>query len=131
MPARIGDVALLVRDYDEAIAFFVERLGFALLEDTDLGGGKRWVRVAPPGGAGTALLLARAVGPEQERHVGNQSGGRVFLFLQTDDFARDHAAMKARGVYFAEEPRRERYGTVAVFLDLYGNRWDLVEHRQG
>jgi len=128
MALRIGDVALLVRDYDEAIAFFVDKLGFALLENADLGGGKRWVRVAPPGGAGTALLLARAVGPEQQRHVGNQSGGRVFLVLHPDDFARDHAAMKARGVSFAEEPRHESYGTVAVFVDLYGNRWDLVEH---
>ncbi len=128
MPS-IHSVALLVRDYDEAIAFFTGRLGFALVEDTALGGGKRWVRVAPPGGGGTALLLARAATAEQERRVGDQAGGRVFLFLHTDDFWRDYRAMTARGVRFTEEPRREAYGTVAVFLDLYGNRWDLVQPR--
>jgi catechol 2,3-dioxygenase-like lactoylglutathione lyase family enzyme len=125
---RIGYVALLVRDYDEAIAFFTNALGFSLIEDTDQGGGKRWVLVAPPG-AETALLLARAATPEQLASVGNQGGGRVFLFLHTDDFDRDYARMRAHGVRFTEEPRHEAYGTVAVFLDLYGNRWDLLQLR--
>src|SRR5688572_21338718 len=127
MGVTIGHVALLVRDYDEAIAYFTGRLGFSLLEDTALGGGKRWVLVAPPGGARPALLLAKAVTAEQERRMGDQTGGRVFLFLQTDDFWRDYRDMRSRGVNFAEEPRREAYGTVAVFTDLYGNKWDLVE----
>lgn len=121
----VGSVALLVRDYDEAIAFYTAALGFDLLEDTPLGGGKRWVRVAPPGG-GTALLLAKAATPDQLARVGDQAGGRVFLFLHTDDFDRDHAAMRSRGVRFTEPPRRESYGMVAVFEDLYGNRWDLI-----
>lgn len=129
MSRLVSQVALLVRDYDEAIGFFTRALRFELLEDSPRGDGKRWVRVAPAGGAGSALLLARAATPEQARFVGNQSGGRVFLFLETDDFARDHAHMLAHGVRFAEEPRREEYGTVAVFLDLYGNRWDLIERR--
>ncbi|MGH8129752.1 MAG: VOC family protein [Steroidobacteraceae bacterium] len=124
--SRISQVALLVRDYDEAIRFFTEALGFALLEDTRLGHGKRWVRVAPQGGDGTAVLLARASTPEQQRAVGNQGGGRVFMFLATDDFERDYGHMKSRGVRFMEEPRHEDYGTVVVFLDLYGNKWDLV-----
>jgi catechol 2,3-dioxygenase-like lactoylglutathione lyase family enzyme len=128
MTRRIGHVALLVRDYDEAIAFFTDALGFSLIEDTDQGGGKRWVLVAPPG-AETALLLARAATPEQLASVGNQGGGRVFLFLHTDDFERDYARMRAHGVRFTEEPRHEAYGTVAVFLDLYGNRWDLLQLR--
>ena len=127
MPQRVAHVALLVRDYDEAIAWYVDVLGFALLQDEALAGGKRWVLVAPTGGRGTALLLARAATPAQAAHVGDQAGGRVFLFLHTDDFARDHAAMQARGVRFVEAPRHEAYGTVAVFEDLYGNRWDLVE----
>ena len=127
MGVTIGRVAMLVRDYDEAIAYFTGRLGFSLLEDTDLGGGKRWVLVAPPGSARPALLLAKAVTPEQERHVGDQTGGRVFLFLETDDFWRDYRDMRSRGVNFTEEPRREAYGSVAVFIDLYGNKWDLVE----
>jgi catechol 2,3-dioxygenase-like lactoylglutathione lyase family enzyme len=127
MPLAIAHVALLVRDYDEAIAWYVDVLGFALREDVALGDGKRWVLVAPPGAAGTALLLARAVGLAQVARVGDQTGGRIFLFLHTDDFARDHAAMRARGVRFVEAPRHEPYGTVAVFEDLYGNRWDLVE----
>lgn len=121
----VGSVALLVRDYDEAIAFYTAALCFDLLEDTPLGGGKRWVRVAPPGG-GTALLLAKAATPDQLARVGDQAGGRVFLFLHTDDFDRDHAAMRSRGVRFTEPPRRESYGMVAVFEDLYGNRWDLI-----
>jgi catechol 2,3-dioxygenase-like lactoylglutathione lyase family enzyme len=126
MSRFISQMALLVSDYDEAIAFFTHALRFVLLEDSPLGNGKRWVRVAPSGGAGGALLLARAATPEQERSVGNQSGGRVFLFLETDDFARDYAHMRAQGVRFTEEPRHEEYGTVVVFLDLYGNKWDLI-----
>jgi len=130
---RLASVSLLVHDYDEAIAFFTGSLGFVLLEDVPLGGAKRWVVVAPAGGgAGATLLLARAATPEQEAAVGRQAGGRVFLFLRTDDFARDQAAFAARGVRFVEEPRDEAYGRVAVFLDLYGNRWDLVEpHTEG
>jgi catechol 2,3-dioxygenase-like lactoylglutathione lyase family enzyme len=124
--ARIAQIALVVRDYDEAIRFYTGALGFTLLEDTPLGNGKRWVRVAPPGGTGAALLLARAATPEQELAIGNQSGGRVFLFLETDDFEGDHARMRLNGVRFTEEPRREAYGTVAVFLDIYGNKWDLI-----
>jgi catechol 2,3-dioxygenase-like lactoylglutathione lyase family enzyme len=126
MAASIALVALIVNDYDEAIAFYRDRLGFTLLEDRALGAGKRWVRVAP-GGGGTALLLARADGERQAAAIGDQSGGRVFLFLDTDDFARDHAAFVARGVRFLETPRRESYGIVAVFEDLHGNRWDLIE----
>ena len=130
MSRFISQVALLVRNYDEAIAFFTRALRFELLEDSALADGKRWVRVAPPGGQGGALLLARAATPEQERFVGNQSGGRVFMFLETDDFARDHAHMQAEGVRFTEEPRQEDYGTVAVFLDLYGNKWDLIGRKR-
>lgn len=124
---RLGAVSYLVRDYDEAIAFFTQRLGFRLEEDTALGGGKRWVRVAPPGSAGPSLLLAKAVTPEQSAAVGRQAGGRVFLFLETDDFTRDHRAMLSAGVVFDEMPRHEPYGTVAVFRDLYGNKWDLLQ----
>lgn len=126
MPRRLSLTALLVRDYDEAIAFYVEKLGFALVEDADRGGGKRWVVVAPESGA-PGLLLARASGAAQAARVGDQAGGRVFLFLETDDFARDHARMSAAGVRFLETPRHEPYGTVAVFEDLYGNRFDLIE----
>ena len=129
MERSIAYVSLVVRDYDEAVAFFTGALQFNLVEDTDLGNGKRWVVVAPSKGAGTALLLAKARTASQEDHIGNQTGGRVFLFLSTDDFWRDYQEMASRGVRFAEEPRREEYGTVAVFLDLYGNRWDLVEYR--
>jgi catechol 2,3-dioxygenase-like lactoylglutathione lyase family enzyme len=125
MPRSITRVAVVVRDYDEAIAFYTQVLGFDLIEDTPLAGGKRWVLVGPPGG-GAALLLARAASPEQESRIGNQTGGRVFLFLHTDDFDRDHREFTARGVRFVEGPRHEPFGTVAVFLDLYGNRWDLV-----
>jgi len=130
MNRRIAQVALLVRDYDEAIRFFTRALGFELLEDSPREGGKRWVRVGPAGEAGSALLLARAATPAQERAVGNQSGGRVFMFLETDDFARDHARLRTAGVRFTEEPRDEDYGTVAVFLDLYGNKWDLIERKR-
>lgn len=125
---KIATVALVVPDYDAALAFYLDKLGFDLLEDVDQGT-KRWVRVAPPGG-GAALLLARAEGAEQVAAIGNQTGGRVFLFLETDDFARDHAAMTAAGVEFLESPRYEPYGTVAVWRDPFGNRWDLIEHRR-
>ena len=127
MKQTIGAISLLVRDYDEAIAFYVGKLGFHLIEDTDMGGGKRWVMAAPPGSSETRLLLAKAVTPGQASRVGNQTGGRVFLFLHTDDFWRDHEAMKSKGVHFLEEPRNETYGTVVVFEDLYGNKWDLLE----
>jgi catechol 2,3-dioxygenase-like lactoylglutathione lyase family enzyme len=126
--ASIAHVALLVRDYDEAIAWYTGTLGFRLIEDSPRPEpGKRWVLVAPPG-TGTQLLLARAVGPAQQRWIGNQSGGRVFLFLQTDDFWSDYQSLQARGVRFVREPSVESYGTVAVFEDLYGNRWDLLQY---
>lgn len=131
MQRYLAATTLLVRDYDEAIEFFVEKINFVLLEDTPLGGGKRWVTVAPTGTVGSAcLLLAKAVGPGQEASLGRQSGGRVFLFLHTDDFWRDHRSMNAAGVKFIEQPRQESYGLVAVFEDLYGNRWDLLESQQ-
>ena len=127
MKQKIGSISLLVREYDEAIAFYVGKLGFRLIEDMDMGAGKRWVLVAPPSSTETSLLLAKAVSPEQQSHVGNQTGGRVFLFLHTDDFWRDYESMKANGIRFLEEPRNESYGTVVVFEDLYGNKWDLLE----
>ena len=127
MTQRIGYVALVVRDYDEAITFYTEKLAFELIEDTPLEGAKRWVLVRPPGGAGTDLLLARAATAEQAAAVGNQTGGRVFLFLHTDDFWRDYRALTARGVQFIRPPSVEAYGTVAVFVDLYGNKWDLLQ----
>lgn len=127
MAQALGCVALVVRDYDEAIAFFTHALGFTLFEDTDLGQGRRWVLVGPTNSRGTSLLLARAVTPEQTSRVGNQTGGRVFLFLHTDDFWSDYQGMKERGVRFREAPREEEYGTVAVFEDLYGNKWDLLQ----
>lgn len=130
MAQTIAAVALVVPDYDEAIAWYTGTLGFDLVEDTPLGGGKRWVVVAPPGSTGTRLLLARAATPEQRARVGDQTGGRVFLFLHTDDFAGDHAHMLAQGVHFVEQPRYEVYGTVVVFEDLYGNRWDLIQPTQ-
>jgi catechol 2,3-dioxygenase-like lactoylglutathione lyase family enzyme len=124
----LAHIALVVRDYDEAIAWFTDKLGFTLLADTHQPEqDKRWVLVAPPGSSGTSLLLARASSPEQEAFVGNQSGGRVFLFLATDDFARDYEAMLAGGIRFVRAPKTADYGTVAVFEDLYGNRWDLVQ----
>lgn len=126
MMRRISQTALLVRDYDEAIRFFTQALRFTLLEDTQLGGGKRWVRVAPSADCGCALLLARAATPEQERAIGNQTGGRVFMFLHTGDFDADYEHLQSHGVRFTEQPRRESYGTVVVFLDLYGNKWDLI-----
>ncbi len=127
MAQKLGYVALVVRDYDEAIAFYTQALGFQLIEDIDLGGGKRWVLVRPPGSDGTDLLLARAVNPEQAARIGNQTGGRVFLFLHTDDFWRDYRALTAHGVKFVRPPSEEAYGTVAVFEDLYGNKWDLLQ----
>jgi catechol 2,3-dioxygenase-like lactoylglutathione lyase family enzyme len=131
MTQTLGYVALVVREYDEAIAFFTEKLGFELVEDsvsTDrLGQEKRWVLVAPPHSHGTKVLLARASTSEEETRIGNQTGGRVFLFLHTDDFWRDYRQMIERGVKFKETPRDETYGTVAVFEDLYGNKWDLLE----
>ena len=126
----LGHVALVVRDYDEALAFFTESLGFKVIEDTALGQGKRWVLVAPPGSRGTSLLLAQASTPEQASRIGNQTGGRVFLFLHTDDFWRDYRQMTARRIKFRRPPREEAYGTVAVFEDLYGNLWDLLELKQ-
>lgn len=128
MGQKLSLVALVVPDYDDAIGFFTQSLGFELLEDTDQGEGKRWVRVAPAG-AETQFLLARAVTEKQSAAVGNQGGGRVWLFLETDDFARDHARYRAAGVVFEEAPRHEPYGTVAVFRDPFGNRWDLIEYR--
>ena len=128
--SRIGAISLLVHDYDAAIAFYVGKLGFDLSEDTDMGGGKRWVRVTPKGGE-TSLLLARATTDAQKVQVGNQAGGRVWLFLETDDLMRDHDAWLAAGVHFRETPRHETYGKVVVFEDLYGNAWDLIEPATG
>jgi len=127
--AAISNVALLVTDYDEAIAFYTQKLAFDLLEDTNLGGGKRWVQVAPKNNSGTALLLAKASNEKQLSAVGDQAGGRVWLFLQTDDFWRDYNAMQQGGVIFHETPRQEPYATVVVFEDLYGNKWDLLQRR--
>ncbi|HSG52876.1 MAG TPA: VOC family protein [Rheinheimera sp.] len=125
--AHIANIALLVRDYDEAINFYCEKLGFELLEDTDMGAGKRWVQVAPKQHNGTTLLLAKASNDEQQQVTGNQAGGRVWLFLQADDFWRDYHAMRDAGVEFTEQPREESYATVVVFVDLYGNKWDLLQ----
>ena len=119
--------AVTVRDYDEAIGFYTAKLGFELLEDTDLGNAKRWVRVRPPGSVGTGILLARAVNDQQQASVGNQTGGRVFIFVETDDFFRDYKRLTDRGVVFVRPPTQQPYGTVAVFEDLYGNRFDLVQ----
>lgn len=130
MKQSIIHIALVVREYDEAIRFYVDTLGFTLVEDTyQPAQDKRWVLVAPPGSTGTALLLARAVNPEQVAVIGKQAAGRVFLFLETDDFERDYQALLAKGVTFVRPPKSEPYGTVAVFEDLYGNRWDLFERR--
>jgi catechol 2,3-dioxygenase-like lactoylglutathione lyase family enzyme len=131
MYQRMGLTAIVVRDYDEAIAFYTEKLGFELVEDTYVPAQqKRWVVVAPRGARESGILLARAVGEEQTSRIGNQTGGRVFLFLYTDDFWRDYRAYQARGVVFVREPSVEKYGTVAVFRDLYGNLWDLLEPRE-
>lgn len=127
---HLAQFALTVRDYDEAIAFFCAKLGFTLLEDTDMGAGKRWVRIQPPNPpslTSPAILLARAVNAEQLASVGNQTGGRVFIFLHTDNIGRDFERYSAHGIRFLSQPRQEPYGKVAVFLDLYGNKWDLIE----
>ncbi|GAA0289716.1 VOC family protein [Psychrosphaera haliotis] len=124
---QIGNIALLVKDYDEAIEFYTQKLQFTLVENTDLGNGKRWVQVSPPNSNGANLLLARASNDMQTQAIGNQTGGRVFLFLQTNDFWRDYELMQKSGVLFNETPRVEEYGTVAVFEDLYGNKWDLLQ----
>lgn len=135
MTQTLGYIALVVRDYDEAIAFFTAKLGFELVEDSAskdrLGRDKRWVLIAPHGSHGTHILLAKASTPEEESRIGNQTGDRVFLFLHTDDFWRDYRTMLERGVRFVREPKEEAYGTVAVFEDLYGNRWDLLELKRG
>lgn len=129
MQQTLGHVALVVREYDEAIAFFTRTLNFKLIEDTRLTEDKRWVLIAPPGSQGTSLLLARAATEEQASRIGNQTGGRVFLFLHTDDFWRDYKEMTARKVKFTRPPSEESYGTVAVFEDLYGNQWDLLQRK--
>jgi catechol 2,3-dioxygenase-like lactoylglutathione lyase family enzyme len=131
MKQSIVHIALVVRDYDEALNFYINKLNFELIEDTyQPEQDKRWVVVAPPGGSGTTLLLARASKPEQEPFIGNQTGGRVFLFLNTDDFWRDYNAMLAKGIRFIREPKQAEYGMVAVFEDLYGNLWDLLQFRE-
>jgi catechol 2,3-dioxygenase-like lactoylglutathione lyase family enzyme len=129
MTQSLGHVALVVRDYDEALAFFTCTLNFRVVEDTRLSKDQRWVLIAPPGSQGTTLLLARAATPEQASRIGNQTGGRVFLFLHSDDFWRDYREMTARKVKFIREPLEESYGTVAVFEDLYGNQWDLLQRK--
>ena len=131
MMQTLGHVALVVRDYDEALVFFTGTLNFQVIEDTQLSEDKRWVLIAPPGSQGTSLLLARAATPEQVSRIGNQTGGRVFLFLHTDDFWRDYREMIARKVKFTRPPSEESYGTVAVFEDLYGNQWDLLQLKPG
>ncbi len=129
MTQRIAQFAVTVRDYDEALAFYVEKLGFECVEDTDLGNGKRWVRVRPSGSTECGILLARAVGETQIASVGNQAGGRVFIFVETDNIQRDYRRLKERGVVFVREPAEGPHGIVAVFEDLYGNRFDLIEPR--
>ena len=124
---QIGSVTIVVENYDDAIEFYTQKLQFTLVEDTDLGGGKRWVLVSPPNSNGTKLLLAQAISDEQRKVIGNQTGGRVFLFLHTNDFWRDYEILKSNGVVFNEKPRVEEYGTVVVFQDLYGNKWDLLQ----
>ena len=132
MRQEMAHVALVVRDYDEAIDFYTKKLYFTLLEDSyQEEQDKRWVVVAPPNSRGATLLLAKASGPEQEAFVGNQAGSRVFLFLQTDDFWRDYEEMKGKGVSFVREAKEQEYGTVAVFSDLYGNQWDLIQFKKG
>jgi catechol 2,3-dioxygenase-like lactoylglutathione lyase family enzyme len=130
MKQQIAHVALVVEDYDDAIKFYTEKLNFTLIEDTVLSETKRWVLVAPKGSAECSLLLAKGVGDEQKSRIGNQTGGRVFLFLKTDDFWRDYKNMQARGIKFTRDPKKEDYGTVAVFADLYGNLWDLIEFKK-
>jgi catechol 2,3-dioxygenase-like lactoylglutathione lyase family enzyme len=131
MAQHIGYISLLVRDYDEALAYFTQTLDFDLIEDSPSvdreGRQKRWILIAPPGSTGTKILLAKASTPQEATHIGNQTGGRVFFFLHTDDFWRDYNALVEKGVNFVREPKEEKYGTVAVFEDLYGNKWDLLE----
>jgi lactoylglutathione lyase len=127
MTRSIPQISYLVRDYDEAIQYFTQSLDFSLTVDLDLGDGKRWVIVHPPNSSGCGLLLARASSPEQEKCIGNQTGGRVFLFMHTDDFYRDYELFKSRGIHFIESPREEEYGKVAVFEDMYGTKWDLIQ----
>ncbi|MBQ4820461.1 VOC family protein [Aquimarina sp. MMG016] len=129
MSRKIGAITLVVKDYDEAIQFYVDKLNFTLIEDTKLDNTKRWVIISPSKNNETSILLAQAATPEQEKAIGNQSGNRVFLFLHTDDFWKDYNHMKSKGISFLEEPRKEPYGTVVVFEDLYGNKWDLIEHK--
>lgn len=129
MKQSIAHIAIVVEDYDEAIRFYTEKLDFVLIEDTAQSDTKRWVKVASRGAEECCLLLAKAVGDEQKSRIGNQTGGRVFLFLRTDDFRRDYENYKSKGVIFIREPKTEDYGTVAVFADLYGNLWDLVEFK--
>ena len=124
---RISNIALVVENYDDAIEFYTQKLNFELVENTDLGGGKRWVQISPPNAEGTNILLAKASNEQQQQSIGNQAGGRVFLFLQTNDFSRDYEHMKSQGVEFTEQPRVEEYGTVVVFKDLYGTKWDLLQ----
>ena len=131
MTASVAMTTLVVDDYDRAIAFYRDALGLKLVADTDMGGGKRWVVVAPPGATETRVLLAKASTPEQSARVGDQTGGRVFLLLHTDDFWRDYRRMEAAGATFCETPREEAYGTVVVFQDLYGNKWDLLQLNLG
>lgn len=127
MQQNIAQIALIVNDYDEAIRFYTDKLNFKLIEDTQLSDTKRWVKVAPPGTNDCCLLLAKAADEKQAKFIGNQSGGRVFLFLYTDDFWRDYAKMTAKGIHFTSPPKEEVYGTVAIFEDLYGNLWDFIE----
>ncbi len=130
MKQSIAHIALVVNDYDEAIKFYTDKLNFTLIEDTPQSETKRWVLVAPPGSKECSLLLAKGVGEEQRSRIGNQTGGRVFLFLRTDDFWRDYQNMQSQGIKFVREPKTEEYGTVAVFADLYGNLWDLIEFKE-
>jgi catechol 2,3-dioxygenase-like lactoylglutathione lyase family enzyme len=131
MKQQLAHIALVVKDYDEAIEFYTKKLNFILLEDTPQSETKRWVLVAPPGATECSLLLAKGVGDEQQSRIGNQTGGRVFLFLRTDDFWRDYKSMQEEGIKFTREPKTEEYGTVAVFADLYGNLWDLIQFSNG
>lgn len=130
MKQNLAHIAIVVNDYDEAIEFYTKKLNFSLVEDTVLSESKRWVLVAPPGSDGCQLLLAKASGTEQKSRIGNQTGGRVFLFLNTDDFWRDYKSMKEKGISFIRDPQEEAYGTVAVFSDLYGNMWDLIQPKK-
>jgi len=127
MKQRIAHLSLLINDYDEALDFYIQKLHFTLVENTDMGEGKRWVLITPPGSTGCNLLLAKAINEEQKSRVGNQTGGRVFLFLNTDNFERDYQNLLNQGITIVRKPVKETYGTVAVFADLYGNLWDLIE----